>query len=319
MKISIIICTHNHLASLRQLVAAMKNVRVPCETELLLVENACTDGTAEFVESATLPNMKCIACHEPKKGQVRARNRGLAVAQGDLIVFTDDDVWPEPDWLEQVHHRLTDGSCDFLVGAVKLAPQLERPWLTRRLRACLAITEGLEDGWLTEMVGANMAFHRRVLERVPCFDPELGPGALGFGDDSLFSWQLERAGFRFGRAPEAVVEHHCDENRLQRLNYLDTAKKNGRAKAYLLHHWRHKKISWLWLRYGWAWLKMWRRRIFSRADMKRIEGCAEWEMSLTAELEKYRAYRHERKRPRNYEKFGLIKLRNDSNGNDQKN
>jgi len=76
----------------------------------------------------------------------------------------------------------------------------------------------------------------------------------------------------------------------------------------LLHHWKHEKISWLWLRYGFAWLKMLRRQIFSRADTLLIEGCAEWEISLTAELEKYRAYREVRKSPRHYQKFGLVKL-----------
>lgn len=288
--------------------AALEKVRTPGETELLVVENACTDGTPAFVDSAKLPNMDCRPLHEPRKGQVRARNLGLSAARGEIIVFTDDDVRPQPDWLEQICRRMKEDHCDALIGAVRLAPHLERPWMTRRLRAYLSVTEGLEDGWLTEAIGANMAFHRGVLERVPRFDEELGPGALGFGDDSLFSWQLEKAGFRLGRAPKAMVEHHCDDSRLMRRHYLDSARKNGHSHAYLLHHWKHETIAWPRLRRGIALIKLLRRRVISHSDTRRVEGCAEWEISLTVELEKYRAFLKERRRPRNYEKFGLVKL-----------
>ena len=316
MKASIIICTHDHLESLRATMEALANVRVPdgIETELLLVENACTDETAAFVKTAQLPNMLCRALHEPVKGQVRARNRGLAVAEGDFILFTDDDVRPANDWLEKLCARLVAGECDAVIGQVILARHLERPWMNRRLRATLAITEGLEDGWLTEMVGANMGFHRRVLEKVPQFDEELGPGALGFGDDSLFSWQIEAAGFRLGRAPEAVVEHHCDASRLLRRNYLESARKSGQSHAYLLHHWRHEKICYPYARLALAQLKLLRRRLISSRDSTRLEGCADWEFSLHAELWRYRQYLHERQRPRNYAKRGLEKITAQSRG-----
>lgn len=311
MKVSIIICTHNHLASLRETMVQLERVRVPAgvEVEVLLVENASNDGTPAFVETARLPHMTCVPLHEPRKGQVRARNAGLAVAQGELIVFTDDDVRPSPDWLEHIVARLTRGDVDGLIGCVRLAPHLERPWMTRSLRAYLAATEGLEDGWLTEMIGANTAFHRRVLERVPWFDDELGPGALGFGDDTLFSWQLEAAGFRLGRAPEAIVEHHCDESRLLRTAYIDSARKNGKSQAYLLHHWRHETIPFARLQLAWARIKLARRRLFSRADTQLIEGCAQWEMALTKEISTFTHYLIEAQRPRNYEKRGLEKIR----------
>jgi glycosyltransferase involved in cell wall biosynthesis len=317
MKASIIICTHNHLGSLRATMAALENVRVPqdIEVELLLVENACTDETSAFVETANLPNMICRALHEPVKGQVRARNRGLAAAQGEFILFIDDDVHPAADWLEKMCAQLATGQYDGVIGRVTLATHLERPWMNRRLRATLAVTEGLEDGWLTEMVGANMAFHRRVLERVPHFDEELGPGALGFGDDSLFSWQIEAAGLRLGRAPEAVVEHHCDASRLLRRNYLESARKSGQSHAYLLHHWRHEEICFPRARLALVQLKLLRRRLISKTDSMRLEGCADWEFSLHAELWRYRQYLHERRRPRNYQRRGLVKIATPQRGN----
>ena len=309
MDASIIICTHNHLASLQDTLAALGRVHVPpgLGVEVLIVENACTDGTADFLETVRLPNMLCRPLHEPAKGQVRARNLALAAARGNFILFIDDDVHPSPDWLARICARLDAGGEDALIGAVRLAPHLERPWMTRRHRAALSVTEGLEDGWLTEMIGANMAFHRRVLKRVPRFDEELGPGALGFADDSLFSWQLEAAGFRLGRAPEAMVEHHCEENRLLRRQYLESARKNGQGRAYVMHHWKHENVRFPLLRLGAVQIKLARRRLISRHDTKIEEGCADWELSLTAELARYKQYLIERRRPRNYEWHGLVK------------
>jgi GT2 family glycosyltransferase len=246
--------------------------------------------------------------HEPRKGQVRARNLGLSAARGEYILFIDDDVRPSPDWLEQMCVRLGDGQCDAVVGTIRLAPHLERAWMSRRLRAYLAASEGLEDGWLTEMIGANMAFHRRVLERVPQFDEEMGPGALGFGDDTLFSWQLQQAGFRIGRAPDAVVEHHCDESRLLRSHCLESARKNGQSSAYLLHHWKYEDISFPIVRIALVYAKLARRCLISGKDTKCEEGCADWELSLTAELWRYRQFMIERRRPRNYERRGLVKV-----------
>lgn len=310
MDASIIICTHNHLASLQATLAVLGRVQVPSglRVEVLVVANACTDGTSAYLETVRLPHMVCCPLHEPVKGQVRARNLALSAARGQFILFIDDDVHPSPDWLARLCTRLATGGEDALIGAVRLAPHLERPWMTRRHRAMLSVTEGLEDGWLTEMIGANMAFHRRVLEKVPRFDEELGPGALGFLDDSLFSWQLEAAGFRLGRAPEAVVEHHCEEDRLLRERYLESARMNGRGRAYVMHHWKHETLRFALFHMIVAQLKMARRRLISRRDTEAGEGCAEWELSLTTEIARLRRYSIERRRPRNYQRHGLVKI-----------
>ena len=72
---------------------------------------------------------------------------------------------------------------------------------------------------------------------------ELGPGALGFWEDSLFSLQLKRAGYRFAFAADAIVEHHFDADRLSRSSFLDRAAKEGRSRAYIAHHWEHRTLS----------------------------------------------------------------------------
>ena len=70
-----------------------------------------------------------------------------------------------------------------------------------------------QPGERLSLVG-NCAFRRHVLERVYGFDPELGPGALGLGEDTLFGLQLTEAGYKIEYAKNALVVHFPDKSRL---------------------------------------------------------------------------------------------------------
>lgn len=238
---SIIICTRDRASSLRQTLAALAVVTVPAgwEAEVIVVDNGSTDGTAEVVAAARLPNMACRYVREPRGGQCYARNAGLAAANGEAIVFTDDDVVPGEKWLSALCSPIFDGEADVVGGEVVLPPDLQRPWMTRLHRNWLAGTDrDAAAGEPPRVVGANMAFSRGVLERVPRFDTALGPGQLGFGDDILFVEQLRAAGYRIAAAPAAVVEHHFDPDRLTRASFISAARKHGQTMAYLDCRWR---------------------------------------------------------------------------------
>src|SRR5262245_13280281 len=172
------------------------------------------------------------------------------------------------------------GAADAVAGGVRLAPHLVRPWMQLPHRTWLASTEFLDAPAPQEMVGANMAFGRHVLASVPGFDPELGPGALGQGADSLFSWQLVRAGFRIRPALDVAVEHHFDPARLTRTSFLATAARRGRTYAYQRWHWMHEPIPHHTRRLGVRLLRLWRNRIARRAECRLQEGIPVWEMYL---------------------------------------
>ena len=99
--VSIIICTRDHAESLRATLEALGRVFVPerWTVEVLVVDNGSTDPTPAVVREARLSTMTVRYVLESRPGQSRARNAGLAVARGDIILFTDDDVRPARDWL----------------------------------------------------------------------------------------------------------------------------------------------------------------------------------------------------------------------------
>lgn len=314
MKASIIICTRNRAAHLRETLLSLTSVHVPPGMlgELLVIDNGSTDGTSEMVSAFPMANMSMRVLSEPRPGQCYARNTGLGAAEGDIILFTDDDLRLPTDWLESMCRPLQSGEADGVGGAVALAPHLQRPWMEQVHRYWLAETgpADLAATALEErqtMVGANMAFTRRVLDQVPEFDTNLGPGALGFADDTLFSRQVWAAGRKIVYSEKAKVEHHFQPDRLSRTSFLDTARKHGQTKAYLAHHWEHRTIAAPAAQMARKWLQvaLWRRH--------HPQTCAELEGLPTGELYNlvayyfYRSYLIERRKPRFYEKHGLKK------------
>jgi hypothetical protein len=157
------------------------------------------------------------------------------------------------------------------------------------------------------LVGANMAFSRRVLERVPAFDTELGPGRLGFGDDTLFSQQLLAAGYRLIEAADARVYHHFDPDRLTRASFLSAARKHGRSEAYLDRHWRHRMEKWPRLAAPWAAVRLGLWRLARPSQWFRKDGAAAGEMYHMLNFHRLRQYLCEVRRPAAYEPHGLVK------------
>ena len=314
--VSIIICTHNRAEHLRQTLEALAAVTVPAglAAELIIVDNASADHTAQVIadviQKRRLPNMQNVrSVMEPKQGLSSARNRGMAEAQGDLFVFTDDDVRPPDDWLSGMCGPIISGEAEAVAGGMKLAAHLHRPWMTPTHISWLASTERVPAGTVIPLLGGNMAFSRRVLERVPGFDAEVGPGARGHADDSLFSYQLEKAGYRIAMALEVAAEHHLQEERLTRKSYLGQAKKRGEFNAYLARHWTHSDPRYPVLRLVRSFLALWGLRLWNFPEWATSPTVPVWELSRLEWLYMFRFFLHSRSEPRKYEKFGLVKLK----------
>jgi GT2 family glycosyltransferase len=232
----------------------------------------------------------------------------LAEARGRIIVFTDDDVVPPRDWLVKLCAPLLRGEADVVAGGVRLASHLRRAWMTPGQRAWLADTEFLGAGTPGRIVSANMAIARSVLKKVPEFDPELGPGALGYGEDTLFSQQLKLTGCRVVGVLDPAVEHHFPESRLERQSWLEAARKMGRTDAYLAHHWEHAQ----WSRPRWLLLKAVLRFAVCRASSRHgtppaADPALPRLADATRHLHACLHYLRERRKPRHYTQRGSVK------------
>lgn len=182
MDASLIVCTYNRADSLRDTLAALREQQTHPEREweVIVVDNNSKDHTRAIVEEIRRDWPRLRYEFEGAQGLSHARNHGIQYARGDVILFTDDDVLPESDWLETTLAGLKRYDADACGGYI--APIWEKPpppWLTERFHGFLAVrTERSDDYPVTvpehTPFGANMAFKKSVFDRVGLFDTRRG-------------------------------------------------------------------------------------------------------------------------------------------------
>ncbi|PSO43876.1 hypothetical protein BRC21_02190 [Candidatus Saccharibacteria bacterium SW_7_54_9] len=241
--VSISICTRNRAGHLRKTLRSVDQVSIPehLNPELIVIDNGSTDATTDILGNPPVENLPVRSVVEPEPGAARARNRALQAAQGQLLLWLDDDVRVPSDWLIHMTRPILNGDADAVAGKVVLASHLRRPWMQKFHRTALASTESIDPEAPKNIISANMAFDRAVLADVSGFDPELGPGSrTGTLEDTLFSWQLREAGHQIEMVSQPTVEHHFDTKRLNRDEFIRAAIARGRSLSYIRYHWLHR-------------------------------------------------------------------------------
>ncbi|HEX5264217.1 MAG TPA: glycosyltransferase family 2 protein [Phenylobacterium sp.] len=230
--VSIIICTKDRDASLRDTLAHMGRTNVPAgwSVELLVVDNGSSDDTQQVVSRADVPGMTLRYVFEPARGKSRAFNTGVSLSSGQVLLMTDDDVHVPVNWIEDMCRPIVSGIADGVQGGIRPAPHLDPPWLSGILRYWVAVVEDPEQP-PEGLVGANMAISRRAFEVAGPCDPRLGPGAAGNFEDTVLGWAMREAGMRIHYAPDVAVEHHFDADRLTIASFMHAAHKMAASRV----------------------------------------------------------------------------------------
>jgi glycosyltransferase involved in cell wall biosynthesis len=306
MQCSVIICTRNRASTLERTLHSFQSVKVPdgWSVEMIVADNGSTDATVSVVTMASHPTIEIRHVSEPRPGKSRAQNTALAVARGEVMLFTDDDVVPAPNWLECMARPLLEKRCEAVAGRILLSPELRRSWQTHMHGIWLADVPVLGAN-SPELVGASMGIHRSVFEKIDAFDEELGPGASGFGEETLLWMQMKEAGLRIQAVQDTFVIHHPDPSRLTRSCWLAAAARYGRTRAYLAYHWEHSPVPCPALHAIMIRAKLILRRLPCRRARPDAEGCPAWEMSYLARIASLMRYVEESRKPRNYERRAL--------------
>ncbi|MEO6002499.1 MAG: glycosyltransferase family 2 protein [Opitutus sp.] len=304
MNVSLILCSRNRAEQLKATLESIRNVIIPagCTVEVLVVDNASTDETLNVIKAAQKENPLLRTTREPRAGLSHARNTGLRETTGEVIVFTDDDVRVRPSWLAEITRKIFTGSADAVAGGVVFPDHLNTaltvPGLSSR-RAWFASTEHLDPDQPATMVGANMSFHRRVLDRIPMFETELGAGGLGFGEETLFSKQLLADGFRLKGSLDTTVEHHFDIGRLRCENLLELARKMGRSHAWDFYHWELQMSRLAYVRLAQAYFRL-RRATNARGGRKEQVLVSHQRLLAEEDFGFCQEYLKQSKRPQKY-------------------
>ena len=103
--ITVVISTYNGAHKLPGILNALKEQSFK-NFELIVIVDGSTDNTMQVLEKFIQYFDNSKIYRQENRGRAAVRNRGAKEASGDLIIFFDDDMRPEPDCIEQhsVHH-----------------------------------------------------------------------------------------------------------------------------------------------------------------------------------------------------------------------
>lgn len=223
LPVTVAVCTHRRPAELARALASLVS-QDPAADEVLVVDNS-RDQSALALVARDFPGVRAVA--EPVPGLDFARNRALASATHDVVLFLDDDAVAGPGWVDAASRPLLE---DTRVGAT--TGRVEPLSLESEGQKLFEANGGFSRGdrtirlpadasaplhghkapliaWAVSVgSGCSLAVRRDLVRRIGGFDPALDLGAaLPGGGDHDIMWRLLESGYDIVYQPGAMAWH----------------------------------------------------------------------------------------------------------------
>ena len=182
--------------------------------EVVVVDDGSDDGTAEMLAGRRSSRYRLRFDRQQNGGPAKARNRALEMAEGELVLFTGDDIEPTPDLLAQhlEGHRLLADVHAAVLGLTCWHPAAETTATMRHIDGPGAqqfsyhfFKDGTEYDF-RHLYTSNVSLYRELLDREPqAFSTDFPAAAF---EDAEFGFRLARHGLRIVYRAAAVAYHH---------------------------------------------------------------------------------------------------------------
>ncbi len=204
IRYSVIVPAYNAARTLPQTLEALQRQTLPRDVyEVIVVDDGSTDDTAAVAARYGVR----VLCQE-NRGPAAARNAGVRIARGEIVLFTDADCAPREDWIERMVAPFRHPDIVGTKGA----------YLTRqRSRMARFVQQEYEDRYdrmkrfpYIDFVDTYSAAYRRdVFLANGGFDTIFPTASV---EDQEFSFRLAQKGYKMVFVPEARVYHLHDES-----------------------------------------------------------------------------------------------------------
>jgi len=227
LRLDVLVPTLNRAPMLSRALKSLLDAPVPAGMHVFVtvVENGCTDDTAELVGrlSCAYPNRVRLVC-ERRRGKSRALNAGLEETDAPLVGMIDDDEQIGPEWYREIYRAFQDPDLDF-IGGPYIAQWTSPPpsWVPKEYLAVLgSVDNGREPreygpDFPGILKGGNAVIRRAALRRVGPYAEYLGPAGparlLSCEDEEMYH-RLLKSGARGRYLPSLVIYHHVSAERV---------------------------------------------------------------------------------------------------------
>jgi glycosyltransferase involved in cell wall biosynthesis len=256
LTVSIVIPTYNRLDRLKRVLTCLEAQDYPLSSfEVIVAADGCADGTNEYLASlvsdrpAEAP-LRLVPVVGQNRGPAAARNSGIEQASGELVLFIDDDVMPEPNLVSEhvrahERHAAGENNCHLAVLGPMLTPPGARlaPWVhweqVRLERQYNDMVTGRWQPTARQFYTGNTSLKLEDVRAAGGFDTRFRRA-----EDVELAYRLAARGVRFVFNPRAIGYHYAERSYQ---SWLDTAYAYGRCDVVFS---RDLGQSWLLPRLG---------------------------------------------------------------------
>jgi len=178
MKISVIIPVFNEISTIHEIIRRVQETNIP--DEILVVDDASTDGTRQVLEGYQDRVSIRVFFHERNQGKGSAISTGIKQATGDVIIIQDADLEYDPRDYLTLLQPIQEGIADAVFGSRFLGGP-RRPimfWHMIANKLLTLMTNILYNNILTDMETGYKVFRRDIVLNMPIharrfdFEPE---------------------------------------------------------------------------------------------------------------------------------------------------
>lgn len=287
--LTVLLATRNRAQIIQETLKAFCRLHPPSSGwKLIVVDNGSTDQTPAVLASFASRLPLCTVS-EPTVGKNTALNVGLDLVEGDLTIFTDDDIFPRPDWLIELRNA-ADTQPNYSIFGGTIVPRWgvdPPPWVrwVEKGPVYTLTDPSMKEGHIPAFMvyGPNMAIRTALFQSGIRFDPSVGPrgSSYAMGSETELTMRLERHGHKAWYVPSAVVEHFIRDYQVCKSWVFKRALRYGRSSFRLRHVSTWHEVGSVIPRYylrqmnffrqvleeqikmDWAWLKSSERELFS--------------------------------------------------------
>jgi len=180
-KLSIVIPVYNEIKTIEALLAKVLSVELPLKKEIILVDDASTDGTRQFIETVSSNDVLTVL-HENNQGKGAALRSGFKKATGDIVLIQDADLEYNPNEYPKLLKPILEGKADVVYGSRFVGSEAHRVlyfWHMLGNKFLTLLSNMFTNLNLTDMETCYKVFRKQVIDNLVLkenrfgFEPEI--------------------------------------------------------------------------------------------------------------------------------------------------